>query len=166
MRYLFKAISTNTKDLRTGLVVIIEDAQYIFNVPDGFQRVAHIKKLSFHKTNNVFVSSLMPDHFAGVPGFYLSAREGCGPDKSYNITLLGPIGMRQKLLHSFSFLGGMRHLRAIEMSEEEALLDQQKFGMRSHLIKSLPNFLDNPHNEEEQKMTSVLKERLEKEEYW
>lgn len=75
MKYLFKAISTNTKDLKTGLILIINDCTYLFNVPDGFQRVALGQKLSFHKAKYVFVSSLKPDYFAGFPGFYMSARE-------------------------------------------------------------------------------------------
>ena len=36
MKYLLKAISTNTKDMRTGLVLIIDDSTYLFNTCDGF----------------------------------------------------------------------------------------------------------------------------------
>ena len=34
-QYWFKAISTNTKDMRTGLMLVIDDQQYVFNTPDG-----------------------------------------------------------------------------------------------------------------------------------
>jgi len=40
MKYLIKAICTNNRDLKTALLFTIEEAQYLFNCPDGFQRVA------------------------------------------------------------------------------------------------------------------------------
>jgi hypothetical protein len=36
MKYLLKAISPNTKDMKTGLLLIIDDCTYLFNTPDGF----------------------------------------------------------------------------------------------------------------------------------
>jgi len=36
----FKAVSTNTDDAKTGILVILDDVQYLFNVPDGLQRLA------------------------------------------------------------------------------------------------------------------------------
>ena len=75
MKYLFKAISTNTKDMRTGILVTIDDVQYLFNTPDGLQRIAVANKVPFNKIRYVFVSNLKPDYFAGFPGLYMSARE-------------------------------------------------------------------------------------------
>lgn len=40
MKYLFKAISANTRDMRTGLLLIIEESRYLFNTPEGLCRVA------------------------------------------------------------------------------------------------------------------------------
>ena len=40
MKYLYKAISTNTKDLRTGILLIFEESRYLFNAPEGLSRVA------------------------------------------------------------------------------------------------------------------------------
>jgi len=48
MKYLFKAISTNTKDMRTGILVMIDDVQYLFNTPDGLQRLASANKIHFN----------------------------------------------------------------------------------------------------------------------
>ena len=36
MRFLLKVVSTNTRDAQTGLLVILDDIQYLFNCPDGF----------------------------------------------------------------------------------------------------------------------------------
>lgn len=80
MKYLIKAVSTNTKDMKTGILVNIDDCQYLFNTPDGFQRVALFQKLSFHKSKYVFVSNLSPNYFGGFPGYYMSAREGLKPN--------------------------------------------------------------------------------------
>lgn len=61
--------------MRTGLLVNVNNIQYHFNMPDGFQRVAAAQNVSFIKSRYVFLSQLTPDCFSGFPGFYLSARE-------------------------------------------------------------------------------------------
>jgi ribonuclease Z len=40
MKYLLKAITTNNRDLKTALYVVFEERAYLFNCPDGFQRMA------------------------------------------------------------------------------------------------------------------------------
>lgn len=56
----------------------------------------------------------------------MSAREGmkaattADGQAAFNITLLGPVGTKDRLSNAFSFMGMMRHLRAIEFSQEEA----------------------------------------------
>ena len=36
MKYALRIVSTNTEASKTGLMVIFENMQYVFNVPDGF----------------------------------------------------------------------------------------------------------------------------------
>ena len=55
MKYYFKAISTNTADSKTGLMFILDDCQYLFNVPDSFARMAQIDHTNFFKTKYVFI---------------------------------------------------------------------------------------------------------------
>ena len=50
----------------------------------------------------------------------MSAREGM-KESNFNVTVLGSPGMKDRLCHSFSFMGRMRHLRPIEFSMEEAM---------------------------------------------
>jgi ribonuclease Z len=80
MKYFLKAITTNNRDLKTALYVVFEERAYLFNCPDGFQRMALNQKMKFNKVRYVFLSSLNPDHYGGFPGFYLSAREACAAD--------------------------------------------------------------------------------------
>jgi len=83
MKYLLKALNTNNRDLKTAILFSIvegKDQNYLFNCPDGFQRVANLQKMKFGKVKFVFVPSLSPDHFAGFPGFFLSAREAASCD--------------------------------------------------------------------------------------
>lgn len=40
MKYFLKTITTNNRDLKTALCLVFEDRSYLFNVPDGFQRMA------------------------------------------------------------------------------------------------------------------------------
>jgi len=86
MRYHFRAISVNTKDLGTGLLVTMGEAAgetgYLFNVPDGFQRLVTAGKSPLFgkgKPKYVFLSSLRTEHFAGLPGYFLSARNALAP---------------------------------------------------------------------------------------
>ena len=75
MKYVLKAITTNNRDLKTALYLAFDEKAYLFNVPDGFQRMALNQKMKFGKVRYVFLSSLHPDHYGGFPGFYLSSRE-------------------------------------------------------------------------------------------
>ncbi|WP_296281437.1 twin-arginine translocation signal domain-containing protein, partial [Pseudoxanthomonas sp.] len=52
--------SADMSGCNTGLLVVIDDVQYLFNAPDGFQRIAGCQKLSFGKVRYVFLSSLRP----------------------------------------------------------------------------------------------------------
>jgi ribonuclease BN (tRNA processing enzyme) len=78
MKYLYKAISTNTKDSRTGIMVIIEGSSYLFNAPDGLQRLTLTQGNSILKRSTmpryIFLSSLGADHFSGFGAFYLSCK--------------------------------------------------------------------------------------------
>jgi len=40
MKYFLKAITTNNRDLKTSIYLSFEEKSYLFNVPDGFQRMA------------------------------------------------------------------------------------------------------------------------------
>ena len=40
MKYFIKAITTNNRDLKSGILFSFEDKAYLFNCPDGFQRMA------------------------------------------------------------------------------------------------------------------------------
>jgi ribonuclease BN (tRNA processing enzyme) len=59
--------------------------------------------------NFIFVPSLSPDHFAGFPGFFLSAREGLASDiqnqQNMKIMLVGPKGTAQTMQKTIPFTG-------------------------------------------------------------
>jgi len=78
MKYFYKAVSTNTRDFKTGLLVVVEGSSYLFNVPDGFQRLILSNKINLMTSTGaakyVFLSSLNADHFGGFPAYYLSTR--------------------------------------------------------------------------------------------
>jgi len=68
-----------------------------------------------NKIKYVFISNLKPDYFGGFPGTYLSAREDSAEDQvPWDMTVLGPQGMRNKFQKSTSFMGRMKNLRIIE----------------------------------------------------
>lgn len=116
MKYFLKALTTNNRDLKTSVVFSLMEVQtdkmYLFSCPDGFQRVANLQKMKFQKVNYVFVPSLSPDHFAGFPGFFLSAREACNFvdfKEKFQITMIGPTHLSSTMEKSVSFTGDYHH---------------------------------------------------------
>jgi len=120
MKYYLKALNTNNRDLRTALLFTIQENNYLFSCPDGFQRVANAQKMKFGKIKHVFLPSLHPDYFAGFPGFFLSAREAMNAhadEKSdFGLMVVGPENVRDKMSLSTSFTGDYyTHLDVFEM---------------------------------------------------
>ena len=108
MKYLLKSLTTNNRDLKAAILFQISktyELGYLFSCPDGFQRTANYQKLKFNKVRVVFVPSLHPDHFAGFPGFFLSAREQNGTEEPLKMILVGPKEMSQLLTKAESFMG-------------------------------------------------------------
>ena len=51
----------------------------------------------------------------------MSAREGLATtEKDISITVIGPKGLKDRLSQSFCFMGRMRYLRPIELTQEDA----------------------------------------------
>ena len=94
MKYWIKILTTNSKDLKTGLVFFTETKSYGFNFCDGFQKIASFLKLKFHKINTVFFSSSNVDYISGFPGFYLSARDGSPDKQKLLMDAYGPSGIK------------------------------------------------------------------------
>ena len=110
MKYLLKAISTNTRDMKTAILYSISDKHYLFNCPDCFQRGASSQKMKFKSVKTVFLPSMRPDHFMGFPGFYMSARESNADQQqldSFSMAVVGPPNMPEVLSHSGSFMGDL-----------------------------------------------------------
>ena len=75
-RYQIKVISNANRDMRTSVSFMNgENANYVFNCPDGFQRIAEANKFKFSKTRQMFLPSLKPDYMAGFPGFNMTRKE-------------------------------------------------------------------------------------------
>lgn len=77
VKTFYKAVSTNTREFKTGLLLTIDTSTYLFNVPDDFSRLIFINKGSNLFTSKgmakyAFLSSLDVNHFGGFPSFYLS----------------------------------------------------------------------------------------------
>lgn len=105
MKYLIKAVATNNRDLRTSILFLHDEASYLFNVPDIFQRVASEQKVSLAKVKHAFLSSLHPDCFAGYPGFFLTRREILLP-QPMEMNTYGPPGTKNILKSGLPFIIG------------------------------------------------------------
>ena len=115
MKYVLKAITTNNRDLKTAIYLMFDERAYLFNVPDGFQRMALNQKMKFAKVRYVFLSSLHPDHYGGFPGFYLSAREAQAQDLSnMRVSVFGPKMIRKLIQQGFSFYSNVNQLEIFD----------------------------------------------------
>jgi ribonuclease BN (tRNA processing enzyme) len=119
MRYFFKAISTNTRDMKTGILLTIEESRYLFNVPEGFCRIVASNNTLFSKNypKYIFISSLHPNYFGGFSAYYLIVRNSTHL-KDHCITILGPQKMKKLMSHSRGFLGKCSSLRFIEFDQK------------------------------------------------
>lgn len=65
--------------------------------------------MKFGKVKFVFVPSLNPNHFGGLPGFFLSAREAMSAnatsEKDFKMILIGPEHVKETLNVAHSFMG-------------------------------------------------------------
>jgi len=70
--------------------------------------------MKFNKIKHVFLSGLQPDFFAGLPGFYLSAREQQQDVTKFKLGLSGPQGTTEAISKGKIFLGRLNHLAISE----------------------------------------------------
>lgn len=111
MKYLIKAITTNNRDLKTSIYLAFDERAYLFNVPDGFQRMALNQKMKFNKVRYIFLSSLHPDHYSGFPGFYLSAREAnAGVIQNFKVGVYGPKGLKGLIKKGYTFYSSLANM--------------------------------------------------------
>lgn len=141
MKYLIKAITTNNRDLKTSILFSFEEKAYLFNCPDGFQRMALNQKMKFRPIRYLFLSSLHPDHYGGVPGFYLSSRESCIQTqediKTFKIGIIGPEKLKDLLVKGRQFIGNLNHIEVYEYGSLNKFITEKfvnnKYGLHQCL---------------------------------
>ena len=134
MKSYFKALSANTRDMRTGIFFQVQSGtktkSYIFNVPDGFNRLNITKSKIFQvgTAETIFISSLKPDYFGGYPSFLLThkLKHNTHEGKNYGqSSLIGPEGIRDRIIASRYFMGHLiDDLRVVEMTQDVAKSEQ------------------------------------------
>jgi ribonuclease BN (tRNA processing enzyme) len=149
MKYLLKAITTNNRDLKTSLYLAFDERVYLFNVPDGFQRMALNQRMKFNKVRYIFLSSLHPDHYAGFPGFYLSAREAYGGEiRLFKVSVFGPRGLRSLVKKGAHFYSNIANLEIFQYcGMNEARLHQSSDGLSFEYVplpSQIPSHEDSP----------------------
>ena len=160
MKYLLKAITTNNRDLKTSIILQFEERHYLFNCPDGFQRMALNQKMKFNKVRYVFLSSMHPDQYSGFPGFYLSSREAANDVSQFKIGVVGPKSLQKTLLNSISFIGGLRSIEVFEYGALNKYLTEvgnYNFISKPYVSKDKMNKITKNQVVEEEKSTEESK---------
>ena len=65
-----ETISGNTFDTSPSLLLRVQKKQYIFNMPEMFQRNLLAKHIKLKNIQSVFITSLFPDSVGGL-SFYI-----------------------------------------------------------------------------------------------
>lgn len=91
-RYCLRVTSVHTDDSGPSLLVVFDNARYLFNAPESFTRAAVQSRVALGKVRHVFLGGLGPTA-AGLPGLLLSSAEG--GNKLMQIT--GPEGLDHML---------------------------------------------------------------------
>eukprot|EP00347_Sterkiella_histriomuscorum_P018145 403346620 len=129
MKYFIKAITTNNRDLKSGILFSFEDKAYLFNCPDGFQRMALNQRMKFKAVRYVFLSSLHPNHYGGLPGFFLSSRESsiqtAEDAKAFKIGIVGPEQLQSLLIKGRSFIGSLNYTELYEYGKLNKFMSER-----------------------------------------
>ncbi|CDW79345.1 zinc phosphodiesterase elac [Stylonychia lemnae] len=129
MKYLIKAVTTNNRDLKTALLFTIEERSYLFNCPDGFQRVALSNKVKFKGVRYVFLSGIQADYYGGFPGFYLSSRESSSGTiadlQAFKIGVIGPAKIKEFITQGRCFYGGLNFIEIFQYGKLDRFYTEQ-----------------------------------------
>jgi ribonuclease Z len=92
MRYFLRVLQNNQRDMSTSLIFETEKNLYLFSCGDGLQRIASNFKMKFNRVKSIFLPTLSPSHFSGVPGFFLSTLETVAEAdrENFKLALVGP----------------------------------------------------------------------------
>ncbi|CAI2384764.1 unnamed protein product [Moneuplotes crassus] len=120
MKYGIRILHNNQRDLSTCVYFQIGEKIYMFNFGDGIQRIASQAKMKFGKVRSLFIPSLLPDHFLGLPGFYLTARDGIrASGNPFSFTVHGPEGFSDKLKDCSYIMGTLEGCGGVYEHSEE-----------------------------------------------
>jgi len=65
--------------------------------------------MKFGRVNAIFIPSLLPDYFLGLPGFYLTTRDGMkSSENGFKVDLYGPSGFSDKLKDIAYIIGTLK----------------------------------------------------------
>ncbi len=98
--------------------------------------------MKFGKVRYVFLSSIHSDYYSGFPGFYLSSREATNDLALFKIGVFGPKSLKQTLLNSISFIGGLRNIEVFEYGSLNRYLTEQgnlNFIEKPYILPGKPN---------------------------
>ncbi|CED84274.1 Predicted metal-dependent hydrolase (beta-lactamase superfamily) [Phaffia rhodozyma] len=86
MAYNFQTIASLTADSEPSALIQFPSSKYLFNVPEGTQRLTNQLNIGLRNTKVIFVTSLTIDAIGGLPGMLFTVVERGVKD----ITLVGP----------------------------------------------------------------------------
>ncbi|RKO99241.1 hypothetical protein CXG81DRAFT_27991 [Caulochytrium protostelioides] len=101
MRYTVQLLGTGQRDAGPCLMLQFDEGRYLFNCPEGFQRLAHEHKLRLTKVQAMFLTRLAPEVVGGLMGSVMTVADA----GVKHLRLLGPRGATTWLASAARFLG-------------------------------------------------------------
>ena len=75
MKHSLFVLSNHSLDSRPSLLLQFDSARYLFNCPEGSQRISTQHKTRFMRANNIFLSRFHWDTHGGLPGFLITLND-------------------------------------------------------------------------------------------
>ncbi|CAI2384760.1 unnamed protein product [Moneuplotes crassus] len=140
MKYGLRVLHNNQRDLSTCVYLHSGETLYMFNLGDGIQRIASQAKMKFGRVRGIFIPSLLPNNFLGLPGFYLTTRDGMKASESgFRFSIYGPEGFSKKLKDvryiTGTFAGCGEIFEHIEEIKEDMETDEEDIELRTKVSK-------------------------------
>ena len=123
MKYQVKILNTRSRDLRSSVLFTVNEANFIFCLPDGCQRVAikHMKH-KYVKMDNIIIPALKPDYLSGMIDFLavcVATQHDVENPKMYRV--FGPVGLKNLFKMALPFSGDVP--KGLEIYEFPSSLD-------------------------------------------
>lgn len=136
MKYGFKVLHTNSRDLKSTLLYLTQNHMYLFSWGDGVQRILLEQNIKLNRINHIFVPDTTGDHFWGIPGYFMSTLDSLPEELAINhsLDIFGPSSIKEVMNQTKYFMGFHKGIFLNEYSEEPRLSGNLSYSGKKYTV--------------------------------